>query len=210
MDYEIKRAKLKVWLQLDEINFNLHELESRDKLADLIYLYLSIATGISIEEWEKEPWYVSIEAYTKIVQVNLISKKLPILSSTDDKAKAPWEYDGRTWYVWLHRLAKAYNWTTEYIAELDIDDALALLQEIIIDEQLQKEWEWGMSEIAYPYNQQTKKSEYKPLNRPSWMEEKKEPPKKTKIPISMLPIGNIIRYNNANESTTFTSSNKTV
>ena len=96
--------------------------------------------------------------------------------------------------MWLHLFAKAYGWSSEYIANLEIEDGVALLQEIIVDNQLQREWEWGMNEMAYPYNQMTKKSEFKPLDRPSWMQKKYEAPKKIKIPIHLIPLGNVITH----------------
>lgn len=79
-------------------------------------------------------------------------------------------------------------------SELDPDDGVALLQEILTDDQLEKEWQWSLSEIAYPYNPDTKKSEFKNLPRPVWMQKEiRKPVKQIKIPASMLPVG-IVRH----------------
>ena len=116
----------------------------------------------------------------------------------DTKKKPVWDYEGRTWYSWVHDLAHAYGWSMEYIAELDIDDASSLLQELIIDDQLEKEFYWMTSEIAYPYNESSKKSEFKPLDRPIWMRDEirsiKEGKDQTvRILKEHLPVGNIIK-----------------
>ena len=76
---------------------------------------------------------------------------------------------------------------------LDIDTAIGLYQEISIDDQFEKEWEWSLSEIAFPYNQSTKKQEYKPLERPEWMlpiSPKQLPTMKMRK--DMMPVGNIV------------------
>jgi hypothetical protein len=78
------------------------------------------------------------------------------------------------------------------IAELEVEDAFALLQEIETDKQLEREWAWQTNELAYPYNKDTKKSDFHPLPRPAWMRIKAGPPPKTRIPKKMMPVGNII------------------
>lgn len=113
--------------------------------------------------------------------------------------KIGWEYSGRTWFVWLHLLASAYGWSINYIEYLDIDNAIALLQEILVDSQLKKEWEWSMSEIAYQYNEHTKTSKFVPLDRPEWMQPISKPVKKTKIRISDIPVGLVMKWDE-NES----------
>ena len=76
---------------------------------------------------------------------------------------------------------------------MDIDTAIGAYQELSIDEQLQKEWEWGLSEVAYSYDSSTKKSRYVPLQRPAWM----NPIIPKQLPVvkmrkSHLPVGNVI------------------
>jgi hypothetical protein len=62
-----------------------------------------------------------------------------------------------------------------------------------LEEQLDKEWTYSLSEIAFPYNSSTKKSEYKPLDRPEWM----LPISPKQLPVikmrkDMMPMGNIV------------------
>jgi hypothetical protein len=125
----------------------------------------------------------------------------PILTSQtkENDNKLPWEYDGRGWYFWLNLFAKSYGWDEKTIGELDIDTAIGLYQETQIDEQLDREWEWGMSEIAYPYNDRTKKSEFRQLPRPDWM----MPMAPKHVPVvkirkDMIPVGNVISSRKSN------------
>ena len=93
--------------------------------------------------------------------------------------------------MWVNILAERYGWTFDTISNLDTDVALALIQEILTDKQLEKEFLWGMSEIAYPYNSQTKESKFSPLQRPYWMKAAPQEIKMVRIRKSMLPVGNV-------------------
>jgi hypothetical protein len=99
-------------------------------------------------------------------------------------------------------LSEAYSWSLEYVAELDIDDAIALLQEIATSEQTQREWEWMLSENSISYDKRSGKGSFQKLRRPDWMDRKKAPEKKRhtlgdKIPMkkSMMPVGNVVKWN---------------
>lgn len=145
--------------------------------------------------WLEVPWFEFIEVFSLAVQINLPTIPFPIVvGSVENKEKpAPWEYPGRSWFFWLNLFSSTYSWTEDVIANLDIDTALGLYQEIEINNQLNKEWEWGLSELAYPYNKSTKTSKYKPLARPEWM----MPMIPKQLPVikmrrDMLPVGNII------------------
>jgi len=99
-------------------------------------------------------------------------------------------------------LAKSYGWNVEYIAQLDVDDALALVQEISLEEQFDKEWSYSLSEVAYEYDTASKKSKLRTLPRPSWMnvatqavKEKIESGQTTRqvhIPKSFIPPGIVV------------------
>ena len=66
-----------------------------------------------------------------------------------------------------------------------------------MDDQLEREFYYGLSEVAYHYDAATKKSKFVPLPRPNWMRPKVEPEKvvKTPIPASMIPMGVVISDN---------------
>lgn len=158
------------------------------------FIEVAVSPSPSGVEWDKVPWYEFLEIYSKAIEINSPKLEFPILrGSGGDTKKQPWEYEGRSWYFWFNLFAKNYGWSEDEIANLDIDDALGLYQELQIDDQMDKEWEWGLSEIAYPYDASTKKQKYKPLQRPNWM----MPMVPKQLPVvrmkkSHLPMGNII------------------
>ena len=194
-DYTPTRSGLKKWLELENLKAKIFDAAGSSlEFAQGIINYLSVALCIPTEKLEEVAWYEIAEAYATINEINNLKFKFPLLKEPSSKEKYPWEYDGRSWYLWANILAKAYGWSLEYIAELDPDDGVALLQEILTDDQLEKEWQWSLSEIAYPYNPDTKKSEFKNLPRPVWMQKEiRKPVKQIKIPASMLPVG-IVRH----------------
>jgi hypothetical protein len=102
-----------------------------------------------------------------------------------------WNYNGRMKHYLIHILAKTYGWDDTYIKKLSVETALSYIQEIFVDDQLDKEFVYSLSEVAYPYNKSTKKSEFHPLPRPVWMQKEIKEVKKIKMLRSMLPVGNV-------------------
>lgn len=136
----------------------------------LLVSFIDTASSLLIKNWDEIPWYEVISAYSEVVILNSPTIKFPVLFGEESKnEKMPWEYTGRSWYFWLHLFASNYGWSEEHIGELDIDTAIGLYQEILLGDQLDREWHYGLSEVAYQYNSGTKKNEYKPLDRPTWM-----------------------------------------
>jgi hypothetical protein len=72
-----------------------------------------------------------------------------------------------------------------------VETVFQLAQEILVDKQLEREFLWSMSEIAYPYNKSTKRSEFKELTRPEFMWQKASEPKRFKIPVRLMPMGDV-------------------
>jgi len=68
-------------------------------------------------------------------------------------------------------------------------EAFAHIQEILTDRQLEQEFFYSLSEIAYPYNKATKKGEFKPMPRPYWMRPAVRPTKTIRIKRNLLPVG---------------------
>jgi hypothetical protein len=117
--------------------------------------------------------------------------------------KESWDYSGRTWYIWSHMLASNYGWTLDTISAMEFEDAISLMQEIMINEQLNREWQWGLSEIAYSYNSTSKESKLRKLPRPDWMEVTLvKPITKVMIPKNMMPVGGIVRMDGSHETVT--------
>lgn len=190
-EFKILKSRLKLWTQLDEIQ----EKFLRDHDPHHILEFLERSTPKAQAFWEAVSWIEAITAFLSISSLNTVHLDLPLLTIKEqikDQFSVPWDYPGRGWYIWLNIFAKEYGWRADYIAEMEVDDAFALLQEIEVDRQLEREWDWQTTELAYPYNKDTKKSEFKPLSRPVWMRPKVGPPKAKRIPKALMPIGNVI------------------
>ena len=194
-EYLISRLKLREWLKLEDNRIRIKEaIESKDieDFAETVYSYISIAVGVSREELDSLPWYETVNILNLAQNVNSPKLEFALLNSKTKAQTVKWDYEGRTWYIWANNLADTYGWSLEDIAELDVDDAIGLLQEIIISDQLEREWEWSLSEIAYSYNSSTKKSEFKELPRPDWMKEQREEIKPVRMPKFLMPVGKVV------------------
>lgn len=200
-EHVVERAPLRAWLELEDIRDNIKkavEIGNRDDVACHIYSYISTALHIE-EDFSSISWIEVSSVFNAIFSLNLPTLDFPLLRSRIKPGQISWDYEGRSWYVWLHLLASAYGWSSEYIAEMDIDDAIALSQEILVEEHLDKEWQWALSERSIKWNKQGKGT-FQPLDRPDWM----QPVRDIKIPVfklpqSILPVGNIIRWTDDDE-----------
>lgn len=183
----VSRPHLKRWLELEQI-------KSREKAdrVEMICRYLAAFLDWTDEKLEEVGWVDALTLYSECLKVNSPKLSLAFMQLNEKKPKVePWEYPERLWYSFAHMLAQSYGWTLDVIAELDVDDALAMVQEIMLDEQFKREWEWSLTELAYPYDKGSKKSIFHPLDRPAWMYVKHEI-RKVKIDIRMMPVGNVI------------------
>jgi hypothetical protein len=181
------KLSFRKWLNLETHKKQLMATESSD-FPDRVFDYLSVAFG-SVDK--NEPWENSVFLLLKGFKDFQPDGKLPLLQDAPKEQQKPvsWDYDGRTWAYWSHLLAKSYGWTLEYIGKLDVNEALARVQEILTDEQLEHEFVYGLSEIAYPYNKSTKTQNFKPMPRPYWMKAVTPPVKTMKFRRDMLPMG---------------------
>jgi hypothetical protein len=194
----VPRSKLRKWLQLEDIRQAIQEAaddSDTDQISSYLCRYLSAA--ICRGEWEKLGWKdVALDFYF-CVQRDSPSTQYPIFSSKSTKKKDErFKYKDHSWYMWAHLFADAYGWPLDKISKLDIDDAISLIQEILFDEQLKREWDWSLSEKSISYNPGTKTSKFIPLDRPKWMvpEKPKMGQIKTKIPMNMIPVGNVVSW----------------
>lgn len=189
-----KRVKFGKWAELETIIKEIDKVVKNDitKFSNLVITYISTTLLIPVVVLEKLPWIITLSLYNFARDINTPSK-IPLLISHKEKDSCvPWDYVGRDWNYYSHLLAKTYGWELQYIAGLDVDVALAHIQEILVDEQISREFLWSMSEIAYPYNSSTKTSKFSPLPRPYFMWEEVKPIKKVKILRSLLPSGVIV------------------
>lgn len=191
---KFKRVKFKQWVELEVLVKELDKVVESDitKFPTFVMKYTSTTLLIPGIILINLPWKITLSLYDFARSVNNPTK-IPLLVSHKSKdISIPWEYVGRDWHYYSHLLAKSYGWELQYIAGLDVDTALAHVQEILVDEQMNKEFLWSMSEIAYPYNSSTKTTKFSPLPRPYFMWETVKPAKKIKMLRSMLPSGVIV------------------
>ena len=210
-EFTITRKKLREWLTLEDYISDIAEAaeaQDIDGFIDSLCSYVSAAVGLPKEDVESAFVISVINSLDICIKTNVPNYELPILRNGIDPKKPivppVWEYKGRQWYFWLNTLATAYGWSIDYIAELDIDDAYSLYQEIVVDEQLRREWDWGLSEIAYPYDKSTKTNKFKEYPRPRWMRIgalASKPVEKIKIRVDFMPVGNVIKYEQDDKGT---------
>lgn len=200
-EYTLEKPKLKKWLSLENLRLKLKDSVEKGNSDDFInqyYSLISFALGITREELENLPWIDVAVAYIEIVNLQVPDVEFPMLLAKN-KGDDDWNYEGREWYIWLHYLAKNYGWSIEYISDLDVNDAIALLQEILSSEFYAKEWQWGMSELAYTFDKNTNSGKYNPLPKPEWMKTKtiKQELPKVKIRRDFLPSGIVRSWSDA-------------
>jgi len=152
--------------------FNLYDFEKPDNLFDYLVIILDIISENTIK-------------------TNLAFLR-PDLNSNKTNKKNSWEHEYDSFTRWIHLLCKTYHWDLKTIENLDPNLAAYLIQEILVDEQINKEWEYSLTEFAYKYDSATKKSTYQPLPRPYWMQEEIKPIEKVKIRKELLPYGVVV------------------
>ena len=198
--YVALRLKLRSWLEFEQLQVESTKaiaIKDGKAYARCLIRLVAMASTCPEEEISTAPWYEAIEAINKTILVNQM-REIPItqVSSDPNEKKPVWEYEGRTWFWWWHFFAKEYGWNKEQVENLDIDEAISLLQECLLDRQFEREWEYGLSELAYPYDPTTKRGVFKPLSRPDWMTGRQQQAlkamQKVRFKKSMLPVGGII------------------
>jgi hypothetical protein len=196
--HEFSRLKLRKWIELSVLKEQITiavDTKSAEMLADAICKFVSTAICVPEETIQNADWKDVALAFSSCIEENEIDRTIPLFKYNEKQDEEVWEYPGRGWYVWWHKFSKEFGWTSDIIAELDVDDAFKLLQEMLLSEQLEREWQWSLSEKSSGYDENTKKGKYIELPRPSWMAKpKREQPKVIQIPRSLLPVGNVVRY----------------
>ena len=194
-----KSPRLKRWLELENLKDKILTAveQKQPEFPTYLLAYLSTAFCVPVKWFEFADWTRIVQAFYLCLSKSP-KLELPITQRSGEKpTESPWDYPDRIWHLYSHMLAKSYGWTLEYISRLQVDVALARIEEIMVDEQLEREFYYSLSENAFEYDKRTQQSKFRPLPRPSWMRPKVEPEKikKFAIPASMLPMGTII--NNA-------------
>lgn len=167
--------------------------ESSDDFPDHLFTFLSTALHLPVRLFHKASWELIMKAFLTVVYLTRCQIQLPILMSEKKKEKEePWDYDNRDLHLYFHILSKEYGWTMEYISNLKVEDALAKIQEILISEQLEKEFLWMMSDKSSYWDERSKTAKANLLPRPDWMNkhiELEKEVRKTLVPVGMMPAG---------------------
>jgi len=191
--YDVERPRLKCWLELEQLKTM---VVSPGQIGAYIKAYLSRIVADTLD-FSGIPWYDVMGAYYLCVEISLPSKSFPIITikQKNTSQKIIWDYVGRTWYVWSHLLASRYGWNLQYISELEIDDAIGLIQEILFEDIEHKEWQYRLSELAYHYDRNSGKATYQPLDIPAWMKPVVPTTTETKyrVPQKFIPVGIVYR-----------------
>lgn len=207
-EWTISRARLGGFLALQQARDLLLEgVKSEDnrEIVTGLYAFLRVLlTDLTEDEFYKAPWGEIATAYMMIENINLlphVDEFAIIRHAVSGDREVAWDNSLRSSLIWVHMIAKAYGWRKDEIENLWPEDAIALVQEILADEQIGREFIHALSDVAYEYNKSTKKSQYRPLQRPAWMSvgDRDGKPKKTKLRKDWLPTGQVIYPEGAEE-----------
>ena len=156
-EFKVTRAHLGGWIHLEQIR---RKQISPETIRDYLKLCgLPDGTGLEF-----------LRAYIMLLKLNSPKVDFPMLHGEDKKSKPiPWEYENRWAITWVHMLSKTYGWSRADVLELPIEEAFAYLQEVMVDEQLGREFVHGLSEVAYQFDKASNTSRLVPLTRPIWM-----------------------------------------
>ncbi len=207
-EWDITRARLGGFVRLQQARESLLEgVKSDDnrKIVNGLYAFLRVLLAdLTEDEFFQSPWTDIAQAYLTIEAINILphAEEFAILRNQIGKRKTvTWDNPLRSALIWVHILAKAYGWRIDEIENLWPEQAIALVQEILAEDHMDREFLHALSEVAYEYNKQTKKSHYRPLPKPIWMQlgvQDKEVPK-ISIRKDLVPIGNVVYPDGADE-----------
>lgn len=189
----VARCRLLAHLHLSEIEIKIKATSELVLISALIIEYLSVA-GLTDEQSKKASVYELLDAFFALRQLNAWQWLLPWLANSKSEPGQPefYDYSGRRWAVWVHRLASRYGWSRDEIFNLWAEEAAAYIQEIMVSEYHEREDLRALSELSYRYDKITKMSNFIPTPAYSWMVDDR-PPAAVKTPIRLLPIGNVVK-----------------
>lgn len=197
----VDRARLGLHLRLGRLLDDFEEAPGSPEMAEAIRGYVVQAVGVSafealgLEVSQAHPVEI-LRAFALLREANSWQLALAFMKDAGPKKEPePYDYPGRNWAWVVHKLASRYGWTRDYIFSLYPEEAAVYLQEILVSEQDEKEWQYSLSELAYVYDSVTKRSRFQPLARPSWMLNY-ELPKPVRVLKSYLPFGVVDLNNN--------------
>ena len=203
-----EKPRFEKWVRLEEQKNKIAKAveESSDDFPNHVLDFLSTALRLHKKYFQYADWMLIIQSFFKSIKLTQHQLSLPILEPYQDKKEdESWTYDNRTWHLYSHMLAKSYGWSLEYISNLTVQEALPKIQEILVEEQNNKEFLWVMSDRSAIYNESTKTYQANPLPRPNWMSRHidiKKEVRTTKIPKNFLPVGAGLTYEEISKTQT--------
>lgn len=195
----IERKRLGGHLQLLRLSARFSQAETPAVLADLMRQYLIVAGVPGIESLSILD---TLTAYLALTALNGWKWVLPWLKPPPkppgareiDHKSPPYNYAGRNWAIWIHKIAQAYGWARDQILRLWPEEAAAYVQEILLSEYEEAEDRRALSELSYRYDKGSNTMHFIPRPRPYWMVDN-ELPKSIRVRKDMLPVGNVIDLN---------------
>ena len=189
----VARCRPLAHLQLSGIEIKIKAVTEPVLASGLIIEYLAVA-GLPDEQIKNASSYELLEAFFALCQLNAWQWILPWLAKPETNPGQPefYDYNGRRWAVWVHRLASRYGWSRDEIFNLWPEEAAAYIQEIMVSEYHEREDRRALSELSYKYDKATKLSRFIPTPIYSWMVDESLP-EPVRISKSLLPVGNIIK-----------------
>lgn len=206
-EWEISRARLGGFLRLQQARESINrgvEEAANGWIVDGIFEFLRVSIpDLEASKFYTSPWHDVFYAYSQIEELNRLPHgaefailKFPTKTS---HRSVPWDNPLRAVIIWIHLIAKNYSWSRSEIEHMWPEEAIAFVQEIMADEQMDREFVHMLSAVAYEYNKTTKKSQYRPLARPMWMVMQSVDDVITMLRKDFLPVGNVIYPKEADE-----------
>lgn len=191
----VARCRLLAHLQLSKIEIKIKAATDSVLISALVIEYLALA-GVTDSKIKKASTYELLEAFFTLRQLNAWQWLLPWLANSElDTDGAPpefYDYSGRRWAVWIHKLASRYGWSRDEIFNLWPEEAAAYIQEVMVSEYYEREDKRALSEISYKYDKATKMSRFIQTPVYGWMIDESLPTP-VRVSVKLLPVGNIIK-----------------
>jgi hypothetical protein len=198
-ELEVRRANLGLHYRLSVILDQWQEARRNHyhkRAVELTISYVALATGSDIETISKAKPSEVLVAHAVLAALNRASDSLPFMLVERSKTEYQYDYEHRGLASWVAGLAAHYGWTAGYVLEeLSPEEAACYLQEALIQDHEDKEFQYKLSEVAYKIEGKGNSARTKliPFPKPGWMA-KKMPA--VRIPKTWVPQGNVIDASN--------------
>lgn len=192
----VDRCRLLDHLRLSEIELKIANSKKPVPISAAVIEYLFVA-GLTDNQIKNASGYELLEAFFVLRKLNAW-KWLPPWLKNQEKDEGPgvvYDYKGRRWAIWIHKLASRYGWTPDAIWNLYPEEVAVYMQEVMVAEYYEREDRRALSEVSYKYDKVTKTSRFIPSPLYSWMVDNK-PPEVVRVPVRALPVGNVIKLDN--------------